>query len=360
MADTKKVDVIEDLPVLTKKEKKKEPVKQTVTEKKEEKIKETVSEKPAEKKSKEASQTAKKKNGGIRRRERSNWHGYLFMAPYAIVFTIFILVPTAVAIILSFTNFNSIQMPKFTGFLNYITLITSDEVFMQYVLPNTVVYAIIVGVGGYVLSFILAWALCNLTRLPRTILALIIYSPSMTGPTAMTVLWKVIFSGDQTGLLNSWMMNLGLINEPILWLSSSTYLLPIVVIIGLWSSMGVGFLSMIAGILNSDEELYEAAAIDGVKNRVQEMIYITIPQMKPQMLFAAVMAIVNAFQNGLISTQLTGNPSPGYAAQLIVNHIEDYGFLRYEMGYAAAVSVALLLIVQIFSAFCNALLTEKD
>jgi len=283
------------------------------------------------------------------------------MAPYALVFIAFILVPVIMAVVLSFTDFNSIQFPKFTGFLNYITLITSDEVFMQYVLPNTVIYAVVVGIGGYVLSFVLAWALCNLTKLPRTIYALIIYSPSMTaGGVAIAVLWKIIFSGDQTGLLNSWLMSLGIINEPVVWLVNADYLLPIVIIVGLWSSMGVGFLSMIAGILNSNEELYEAAAIDGIKNRFQEMIYITIPQMKPQMLFAAVMSIVNAFQNGLISTQLTGNPSPGYSAQLIVNHIEDYGFLRYEMGYAAAVSVALLLIVQIFSKICNALLTEKE
>ncbi|MBO5228198.1 MAG: sugar ABC transporter permease, partial [Lachnospiraceae bacterium] len=208
--------------------------------------------------------------------------------------------------------------------------------------------------------FVLAWALCNLTKLARTVFALIIYAPSMTAGVAMTVLWKVIFSGDQTGLLNSWLMELGIINEPIVWLVSTDYLLPIVIIIGLWSSMGIGFLSMIAGILNSDESLYEAAAIDGVKNRFQEMIYITIPQMKPQMLFAAVMAVVNAFQNGMVSTLLTGNPSPGYAAQLIVNHIEDYGFLRYEMGYAAAVSVVLLLIAQLFSKLANGLFTEKD
>lgn len=301
------------------------------------------------------------KKNNIRKRERSNWNGYVFMAPYAIVFIAFILVPVIMAIILSFTDFNSIQFPKFTGFLNYITLLTSDEVFMQYVLPNTIVYAVVVGIGGYVLSFVLAWALCNLTKAWRTVFALIIYSPSMTaGGVAIAVLWKIIFSGDQTGLLNSWLMSLGIINEPVVWLVNADYLLPIVIIVGLWSSMGVGFLSMIAGILNSNEELYEAAAIDGIKNRFQEMIYITIPQMKPQMLFAAVMSIVNAFQNGLISTQLTGNPSPGYAAQLIVNHIEDYGFLRYEMGYAAAVSVALLLIVQVFSKICNALLVEKD
>ena len=219
---------------------------------------------------------AKPKNA-IGRREQNNPSGYLFIAPYAIVFTIFILVPVILAVILSFTNFNAIQWPSFVGFLNYITLITGDEVFMQHVLPNTVIYAVVVGIGGYLLSFVLAWALCNLTKLPRTIFSLILYSPSMTTGVAMTVLWKVIFSGDQTGLLNSWLMSLGVINEPIIWLTNTNYLLPIVVIVGLWSSMGIGFLSMIAGILNSDESLYEAAAIDGVKNRFQEMFYITLP-----------------------------------------------------------------------------------
>jgi len=301
-----------------------------------------------------------KRRGTAGKRERSNLSGYLFTAPYALIFLVFILVPVLLAVILSFTNFNAIEWPEWVGFLNYITILTSDEVFMQYVLPNTVIYAVVVGIGGYILSFLLAWMLCNLTRGVRTVLALIIYSPSLTAGVAMTVLWKVIFSGDQTGLLNSWLMSLGIIDEPIVWLVNTSYLLPIVIIIGLWSSMGIGFLAMIAGIANSDESLYEAGAIDGISNRFQEMIYITIPQMKPQMLFAAVMAVVNAFQNGMISALLTGNPSPGYAAQLIVNHIEDYGFLRYEMGYAATVSVVLLLIVQIFSRAANRLLTEKD
>lgn len=294
----------------------------------------------------------------ISRRENSNKAGYLFVAPYALLFTIFILTPVILAIVLSFTNFNTIQFPQFVGFLNYINLITGDEVFMQYVLPNTVTYALIVGVGGYVLAFLMAWALANLPKVPRTICALILYSPTMTTGVAMTVLWKIMFTGDQTGYFNSWLMDLGVINEPIIWLVSAKYLLPIVIIIGLWSSMGVGFLSILAGILNTDESLYEAAAIDGVKNRFQEMFYVTIPSMKPQMLFAAVMQIVGAFQNGQIASMLAGNPTPGYAAQLIVNHIEDYGFIRYEMGYAAAVSVALLLIVQVFSKVSTKLFGE--
>lgn len=296
----------------------------------------------------------------ISRRERSNRAGYAFVLPYALLFSIFILAPVSLAVILSFTNFNTIQFPDFVGFLNYINLITSDEVFMQFVLPNTVKYALIVGVGGYVLSFLLAWALANLPSKLRTVFALILYSPSMTTGVAMTVLWKIMFTGDQTGYINSWLMELGVINEPIIWLVNQDYLLPIVIIIGLWSSMGVGFLAIMAGILNTDESLYEAAAIDGVKNRFQEMIYVTIPSMKPQMLFAAVMQIVGAFQNGQIASLLAGNPTPNYAAQLIVNHIEDYGFIRYEMGYAAAVSVALLLIVNVFSTIAKRLFGEEE
>ena len=296
----------------------------------------------------------------VARKSQFNKAGYVFLSPYMILFATFILAPVVMAVLLSFTNFDTIQFPKFVGFLNYINLLTSDEVFMQYVLPNTVKYAIIVGVGGYVLSFLLAWALANMTKWPRTIFALILYSPSMTAGVAMSVLWKIMFTGDQTGYINSWLMEIVIINEPIIWLTNGTYLLPIVIIIGLWSSMGVGFLSILAGLLNVDESLYEAAAIDGVKNRFQEMIYITIPSMKPQMLYAAVMQIVGAFQNGAVSTMLAGNPTPGYAAQLIVNHIEDYGFIRYEMGYAAAVSVVLLLIVQIFSKLSTKLFGEND
>ena len=300
------------------------------------------------------------KKSKVGKRTHSNKAGYLFVAPYAILFIIFILAPVLVAVGLSFTNFNAIQFPKLVGFLNYVNLITGDDVFMKYVLPNTVKYALIVGVGGYVLAFLLAWGLSNLPKVPRTVFALILYSPSMTTGVAMAVLWKIMFTGDQTGYLNSWLMDIGAINEPIIWLTNTTFLLPIVIIIGLWSSMGVGFLSILAGLLNVDESLYEAAAIDGVKNRFQEMIYVTIPSMKPQMLFAAVMQIVGAFQNGTISTLLAGNPTPGYAAQLIVNHIEDYGFIRYEMGYAAAVSVVLLLIVQVFSTVANRLFGEND
>lgn len=284
---------------------------------------------------------------------------YLFMLPYILLFLVFIVIPVGFAILLSATNFNTIEFPSFVGFLNYINLLTQDDIFMQYVLPNTVLFAVIVGPGGYILSFLLAWALAQLTKVPRTILALIIYSPSMTSGVAMAVVWKILFSGNQSGYVNSLLMNVGVITEPIIWLQDTRFIMLIMIIVALWSSMGVGFLAMLAGVLNIDESLYEAGAIDGIKNRFQELIHITIPSMKPQMLFGAVMAIVNTFSTGIIGVQLTGaNPTPGYAGQLIVNHIEDYGFLRFEMGYAAAISVVLLLIIYMFSSISKKLFRE--
>ncbi len=292
------------------------------------------------------------------RKSRIN-SAYLFMLPYLLLFAIFIIVPIGAAIVLSFTNYDAVQRPDFVGVLNYINLLTQDDVFMQKVLPNTCIFAFVVGPLGYTLSFLLAWMLAQISRLPRTILALLIYSPSMTSGVAMAVVWKIIFAGDQMGYINYLLMELGITNEPVLFLTDAKYLLAIMIIVSLWSSMGVGFLAILAGILNIDTQVYEAAAIDGLRNRFQEMFYITIPMMKPQMLFAAVMAVVNTFSVGAIGVQLSGaNPTPLYSGQLIVNHIEDYGFIRYEMGYASCVSLVLLLVIYGISRFARRIFQE--
>ena len=298
-----------------------------------------------------------------RRRKFSKEDGrsYLMLLPDIILFSTFILVPVLIAIYLSFTYFDVINKPDFTGLLNYISLFTQDEVFLKYVLPNTFLYALIVGPGGYVLSFLLAWMLAQIQPIPRTVLALCIYTPSMLGQVFIGVIWKTIFSGDQSGWMNSILLRLGLIDTPIQFLLTKDYFMMIMIIVSLWSAMGIGFLAMISGILNIDQELYEAAYVDGLRNRFQEIIYITVPSMKPQMLFGAVMAIVNAFNMGWIGVTLSGaNPTPEYSGQLITNHIDDYGFIRYEMGYAAAISVVLLLIVYAFNVIAHRLFDEKD
>lgn len=285
----------------------------------------------------------------------------IMLAPYATLFIFFIAVPVFLAIILSFSYFNTIEFPKFVGMQNYIAILTQDETFMKYVLPNTIKFSLIVGPCGYMLQFLLAWALAQIPKWPRTILALAFYSPSITSGVAMAVIWKVIFAGDQFGYLNSLLLYLNIIEKPIQWLQSPEFLMKIMIGITLWGSMGIGFLAMLGGIMNIDPQIYEAAYIDGVKNRFQEIIYVTIPSMRPQMLFGAVMAIVNTFSSGTIGVDLTGaNPTPQYSGQLMVNHIEDYGFLRYDMGYAAALSVVLLLMIYCFSKLANRLFADKD
>ena len=288
----------------------------------------------------------------------SHW---ILLAPFLVCFVIFIFLPVVSAIFLSFTHFNTVQSPQFAWFKNFIDIFTRDREFMQKVLPNTIIYALIVGPGGYLLSFALAWVLAQLSRIPRTILAILFYLPSLLGAVSLTSVWSVLFSGDKRGWINHLLMSLNLINEPVAWLTSPGTLLPVMIFIALWSSMGVGFLAMLSGVLNVNPELYEAGRIDGVRNRMQEIYYITIPSVKPQMLFGAVMAIVGTFNTAGLGVSLSGsNPTPGYAGQLIVNHMDDYGFQRYEMGYAAALSVMLLIFVWMMSSVAYKLFRERD
>ena len=286
------------------------------------------------------------------------------LLPYILLFSTFIIIPVLVSMLLSFTYFDLIQAPRLAdlyGMYNYIVLVTQDENFLRYVIPNTIKYSVIVGPGGYVLSFVMAWMLSQIQAKPRKWISLALYTPSMVGGVFIAVIWKTMFSGDNSGYINAFLLDNGFIDEAIQFLQSPEYLLNIMIFVSLWGSMGIGFLAMLAGLLNVEKILYEAALVDGIKNRFQEIIYITIPQMKPQMLFGAVMAIVGAFNTGYIGVALSGaNPTPQYSGQLILNHIEDYGFIRYEMGYAAAISVVLLVIVFIFSRIAYALFGEKD
>lgn len=288
-------------------------------------------------------------------------HPYFFLFPYAFLFFLIILLPTIVSAVLSLTYFNTIERPSFISFKNFVDLFTADNVFLQNAIANTFAYAVIVGSIGYIISFILAWLLAQVTPKLRTIYTLCIYSPSITGGVMMTVVWKVMFSGDQAGYINHLLLELGIIKEPIQFLQNPSLLFPIVIIIGLWSSAGLGFLAMLAGLLNVDRSIYEAAYIDGIKNRFQEIFYITIPSMKPQMLFGAVMAIVGAFNVSGVATALSGGATPPqYSGWLIMDHALDYGFNRYEMGYASAITVVLFIIVIIFNRISYKLFGSND
>ena len=267
---------------------------------------------------------------------------YFFLAPYAILFCTFFILPIATSIYYSFTYYNILEAPRFIGLQNYINLILQDEVFLTAV-KNTFVIAVITGPIGYILSFLFAWFINELPRWLRTVAVVVLYAPSIAGNAFY--IFSIIFRGDAYGYLNSFLLQFGLIDAPILWLLNPDYILPVVIVVILWMSMGTGFLSFVAGLQSVDRSMYEAGYVDGIRNRWQELYYITLPSMKPMLLFGAVMSITTAFNVCDVPRALAGYPSTDYAARTIVTHLFDYGFSRFEMGYASAIATVLFVVM---------------
>lgn len=263
---------------------------------------------------------------------------YVLMAPFMLLFIVFVVIPIISSVVFSFTSFNMLQLPKFVGFDNYIRMFLEDDVYVK-ALKNTVVFAIITGPLGYILSFVVAWLINELGRGFRWLLTLVMYAPTLAGN--IYYIWTYIFSGDSKGLINTALIRMGIINDPIQWLTDSNYNVGVVLIVIVWMSLGSGFLAFVAGFNALDRSYFEAAAIDGVKNRFQELWYVTIPQMGPQLLFGAVMSISGAFAVGYANSAITGFPSSNYSTHTLLLHMLDYGTIRFEMGYASAIAVIL-------------------
>ena len=266
---------------------------------------------------------------------KTNKACYAMLLPFMSLFIIFTVVPVVMSLPMGFTNFNMIETPKFVGLSNFYTLFLNDDVFLIAV-RNTLIFAIFTGPFSYILSFIIAWLINEMNAFLKTFFTFVFYAPSMT--TSVYVTWQLILSGDSYGYLNAVLIDL---NEPAQWLTDTNYILTVVIIVQLWMSMGAGFLAIRAGFQNIDKSMYEAGAIEGIKNRWQELFYITIPSMGPQLLFAAVIQISASFTVGVVGQNLVGLPSTDYAAHTIMNHATDYGNIRYEMGYASAICFVL-------------------
>ena len=273
--------------------------------------------------------------------KQSTW-SYVMIAPYFILFTLFTVLPVLASMVISFTDFNMLEWPKFVGWSNYVRLMVNDDVFMT-ALKNTLLFAVITGPISYMMCLLFAWIINEFKGKLRAFLTLIFYAPSICGNAYM--IWQIILSGDRYGYLNGILLKLDIINEAILWMKTEDYILPCLIVVQLWLSLGTGFLSFIAGLQTVDKTLYEAAALDGIKNRWQELWYVTLPAMKPQLMFGAVMQITQSFAIADISIQLAGNPSVNYAGATVVTHLLDYGTVRFEMGYASAIATILFLLM---------------
>ena len=268
---------------------------------------------------------------------------YVLIAPFVLLFTMFTIVPIITTFVLGFSYFNGMSAPQWRGLGNYIRMFLYDDVFLIAV-KNTLVFAFLTGPLGYFISFFFAWFINEMVGKARTFITLVFYTPSLVGGSVI-IIWKFIFSGDRLGLVNGTLVRFGIIQDAIQWFQDPTYNLSMVIIVQLWISLGAGFLAFIAGFKTVDPTLYEAGIIDGVKNRFQELVYITIPAMKNVMLFGAVMQIAASFAAGTIAITLGGFPSTNYSLRTIISHILDYGQMRFELGYASAMAFLLSVIM---------------
>ncbi|MGM0884667.1 MAG: carbohydrate ABC transporter permease [Bacillota bacterium] len=275
---------------------------------------------------------------------KRNRVSYLFLAPFLILFTLFTIVPVVTSVVLSFTYYNILEAPKFIGLSNYRLLFVDDDIFLK-AIGVTLKFAFITGPVGYIMAFLLAWLISQIPQKYRFFYTLCYYTPSITSATAMSVVWLYLFAGDRKGLLNYFATKLGVIDEPYLFLQNIHSIVPVIIIVSLWMSMGVGFLAFLAGLQNVPKDLYEAGEIDGIKYRWQQLIYITVPSVKPQLLFGAVLQVVSSLTIFDVSVQLVGLPSPLYAGHTILTHLFDYAFIKFEMGYAAAIAVVLFVMM---------------
>lgn len=286
---------------------------------------------------------------------KRNKTAYAMIAPFMIIFTLFTVIPVALSIVLSLTSFNMLEWPKWVGLDNYITLFLDDDLFIT-ALKNTLIFAAVTGPASYVIAFVVAWFINEIPPKVRAIVTLIFYAPSISGNAYL--IWATLFSNDAYGWANAWLMKLGITDSPILFFYNADYIMPLCIVVALWMSLGTSFLSFIAGLQGLDRALFEAASIDGIKNRWQELWYITLPSMKPQLMFGAILAITGAFGFGAVVTALCGFPSTDYAAYTLQHHLEEYQNNRWEVGYASAISFILFLMMIGSNLLISKLLTK--
>ena len=273
---------------------------------------------------------------------KRNWVAYLMVAPYMLIFACFTLIPVLLSVFMSFTDFNMLEPPNMVWLDNYIRLFLDDDIFLL-AAKNTLIFAAIVGPVSYIMSFMVAWFINELPPKIRAVVTLVFYAPSISGQ--VYLVWATLFSSDAYGWANAWLMKLGIITKEINWFKDAAYVMPLCIIVALWTSLGTSFLSFIAGLQGVDRALFEAGAVDGIKNRWQELWYIVLPSMKPQLMFGAIMAITSSFGFGGIVTALCGFPSVDYAAHTIMHHLDDYGGQRFEIGYSSTIAVILFLVM---------------
>ncbi len=275
---------------------------------------------------------------------------YLMLSPFALLFLVFSVYPVLASLRLSFMRYNAICNPDqnpcgSVGFGNYTTLILHDDRFHK-ALANTALYVVGAVILGMIASLSLALALQEDSRVNR-VLRVIFFLPSVTSGIAVVLVWGWVFRGDGVGLLNA-LLNLFSVG-PIEWLATTWLAIPILIFMSIWGGAGFGMILFLAGLNSIPAMYYEAAVIDGAGPK-ERFRYITLPLLRPVMVYVAITGTIGAFQifEGVYLLFPTSVGSIGGLqdmALMIVPYLYDAGFNKFRLGYASAIAWILFAII---------------
>ena len=279
--------------------------------------------------------------------------GWSFLAPAFLLILLFHLIPAAYAIILSFTEYDSISAPEFIGFANFRALM-KDRLFVN-ALKNTLFYLLVTPVL-LVVSLLVA-VLVNRRMLGVSFFRVAYYLPVVTPAVATAIVWSFIFRSPN-GLLNQFLQQLPFVDGPIHFLTSSSLALPSVMSVEMWKGIGYYMVIFLAGLQAIPSELRDAAVVD-CANAVQEFFYVTLPQLWPSITFVAIVSSMAALRAFDLPYIMTGG-GPGHASETVVMRIYTEAFERLNIGYAAAEGVILFLITLGLSYVNMRMLERRD
>lgn len=272
-------------------------------------------------------------------------YSYLFIAPAIILFSVFVLIPVIASFFLSFTKYNTLSAPRWVGLDNYYQILFQDPRFWK-ALCNTTIYVVGVVPVGICVSLLLAVAIDRKIKF-KNFYKSIFFMPVVTSIVAVSVIWKWLFAGEKYGLINHWLMKMGI--NPVDWLMSPTWTLPAIMIMSIWAGLGYNMILLLAGLQTIPRTFYETADIDGATGWYK-FWHITLPLLRPTLLFVVIMSMINSFQlfeQVYIMTSGTGEGVGGVldSALSLVAYLYERGFQRFEMGYASAIAYILFAII---------------
>ncbi len=275
---------------------------------------------------------------------RKQWTAYLFISPWFILFLIFTLFSVSFSFYLSFHDWNILEKAKpFVGLDNYVDLF-QDKKFFQ-ALWNTILFTGF-GVPLGMISGLLVALLLNTKVKMQGMFRTLYYIPVITPLVVSAVIWKWIYQGDY-GLLNYYMLQLGLINKKLLWLADPNLAMPALIIMGVWAGTGGVMVLYLAGLQGIPEEIYDAAKVDGA-NGLQQLWSITVPLLAPTTFYILITSVIGSFQSFAHIYIMTGG-GPLRRTTVIGYYLYERGFKFFDMGYASAIAYVLFAIIFVFT-----------